>query len=43
MDSIIAIVIENLKTLTMDKVSSNVVERCLEYGDEVSNHFIIIF
>lgn len=34
-DSICCIVLENLQELTLDKISSNVVERCLEYGNEV--------
>lgn len=35
-DSISCIVLENLRKLTLDKISSNVVERCLEFGSEVS-------
>lgn len=34
---IVNIVIINLKELAIEKVSSNVVERCLEHGDEVRN------
>ena len=36
---IINIVIANIKKLAIEKVSSNVVERCIEHGDEVSFYF----
>lgn len=34
-DSIAYIVLEDLRKLALDKISSNVVERCIEFGSEV--------